>query len=254
MAQLTEHVMINKWDDDINSAITSVGGNTENSSGLPDYAEIIRTQLVAKNSASGDCQDFLYINADGEKSNYPWDGEPTTSAKAPQAKVVADSIRALYDNMALTERFKVLLVDEFPTVEVDLSAIYLVNAKCCDDPSCTCTCSNNMYVGCYYIKAGKYLKRIDIPKFSINLDNLFYITRKEYKDGLIDYSKDIEKILSEKFGRYWDDEDFTLDKVIDEIVLDLNNQIDIKMQNYIKVNDIVPITNDELNEITNKLQ
>lgn len=48
MANLTEHVIINKWDNDINDAITAVGGNTEGAGGFPDYAKIIREQLVAK--------------------------------------------------------------------------------------------------------------------------------------------------------------------------------------------------------------
>lgn len=48
MANLTEHVIINKWDNDINEAITAVGGNTEGAGGLPDYASIIREQLVAR--------------------------------------------------------------------------------------------------------------------------------------------------------------------------------------------------------------
>ena len=50
MAGLTEHVLLNKWDDDINEAITAVGGDTSKSSGLPDYSKIIRTQLVANNA------------------------------------------------------------------------------------------------------------------------------------------------------------------------------------------------------------
>lgn len=48
MGNLTEHVMLNKWDNDINDAIVAVGGDTSGSSGLPDYASIIRNQLVAK--------------------------------------------------------------------------------------------------------------------------------------------------------------------------------------------------------------
>lgn len=48
MANLTEHVILNKWDNDINDAIVSVGGNTQGSAGLPDYAKIIREQLVAR--------------------------------------------------------------------------------------------------------------------------------------------------------------------------------------------------------------
>lgn len=48
MANLTEHVILNKWDNDINEAIVSVGGDTTGSAGLPDYARIIREQLVAR--------------------------------------------------------------------------------------------------------------------------------------------------------------------------------------------------------------
>lgn len=61
MADLTEHVIINKWDNDINSAIVSVGGDTEGASGLPDYASIIREQLIAKNcpSAPVDGKEFI---------------------------------------------------------------------------------------------------------------------------------------------------------------------------------------------------
>ena len=48
MANLTEHVILNKWDNDINDAIVAVGGDTQGSAGLPDYAKIIREQLVAR--------------------------------------------------------------------------------------------------------------------------------------------------------------------------------------------------------------
>lgn len=74
MANLTEHMMINKWDDDINSAITHVGGDTYGSEGLPDYADIIRSQLVSNDAVGkGVYQDFLYTDKDNQVSIYPWE-------------------------------------------------------------------------------------------------------------------------------------------------------------------------------------
>lgn len=222
MGNLTEHVMINKWDDDINSAITFVGGNTYNSEGLPDYADIIRTQLIA-NSAIGEgiYQDFLYVNKDNQTSIYPWEGEPTQSTNAIQSSVVAESIKVLYDTMALTERFTVLLVDEFPKEEINLSAIYLVRAKCDCEIHGDGEVIPNTYTGCYYVKQGKNLKRVDIPEFTFNLNELFYLTRAEYDAGLSDYVKEIEELLRKKFGKYWDDDGFTLDQAVEEIKADL---------------------------------
>ena len=122
MANLTEHVMINKWDDDINRAITKVGGDTYGSEGLPDYAGIIETQLVSNEAVGkGIYQDFLYVDEENQTSDYPWEGEPTTSTNAVQASSLANSIKQLYETMALTERFNVLLVDEIPKSEINLS-------------------------------------------------------------------------------------------------------------------------------------
>lgn len=137
MADLTKHVMINKWDDDINNAIQEVGGNTYGSEGLPDYAGIIKTQLIS-NTAIDDktYQNFLYVDEDNQTSSYPWDGEPTPSKNAIQSSVVAESIKQLYDIMLSSERFNVLLVDEIPNNEINLSAIYLLKSKCCDDSEC----------------------------------------------------------------------------------------------------------------------
>jgi hypothetical protein len=59
MANLAEHVMMNKWDDDINNAIISVGGKTEGSSGLPDYANIIRNQLISKDNCIQNGKEIL---------------------------------------------------------------------------------------------------------------------------------------------------------------------------------------------------
>ena len=127
MASLTQHTMINKWDDDINEAITSVGGDTYGSSGLPDYPEIIKTQLVSNEAVGkGIYQDFLYVDDKNQTSSYPWEGEPTNSTNAVQAGVLADSIKQLFDIMASTERFKVYLVDELPKGEIDLSAVFIV--------------------------------------------------------------------------------------------------------------------------------
>lgn len=47
MASLLEHVMINKLSDELNEAITAVGGDTSCASGPMDYPDIIRDQLSA---------------------------------------------------------------------------------------------------------------------------------------------------------------------------------------------------------------
>ena len=45
MASITEHVMINKLGDDLDSAITFVGGDTSNVTNIMQYPQIIRDQL-----------------------------------------------------------------------------------------------------------------------------------------------------------------------------------------------------------------
>ena len=222
MASLTQHTMINKWDDDINEAITSVGGDTYGSSGLPDYPEIIKTQLVSNEAVGkGIYQDFLYVDDKNQTSPYPWEGEPTNSTNAVQAGVLADSIKQLFDIMASTERFKVYLVDELPKEEIDLSAVYLIRSKCeCGDEL------ENHYEGCYYIKTGKTsVKKIDIPEFSLDLSKLFFLTRAEYDAGLSDYVAKIEELLKQKFGKYWDDEGFALDTMLDQMVEDIKAEL-----------------------------
>ena len=223
MANLMEHMMINKWDEEIGSAISHVGGDTYGSEGLPDYAEIIRTQLVANDAVGrGIYQDFLYIDQDNQTSINPWEGEPTTSTNAPQSSIIATTIKNLYDVMASTERYTVLLVDDFPKGEINLSAVYLVRSKCeCEGCEDECTCKENTYTGCYYIKRGKELVRVDIPEFTYDLNELFYLTRAEYDASLSDYIKEIEDLLRKKFGKYWDDEGFTLDTAVEEIKKDL---------------------------------
>lgn len=253
MANLTKHVMINKWDNDINDAIVAVGGKTYGSGGLPDYADIIRTQLIASSAiGEGIFQDFLYVDENNQLSIHPWDGTPTDSTNAVQSKVVAEAIATLYDTMALTERFQVLLVDEFPKSEVNLSAVYLVRKKCeCGDEECTCECNENTYQGCYYVKSGKKLKKVDIPDFELDLSSLFFLTRAEYDANLSNYVHEIEEMLRKKFGKYWDDEGFALDEVIDNVILEMQTELKAKTDEVIaQVNQTV---SDTLDEMTNQL-
>ena len=253
MANLTKHVMINKWDNDINDAIVAVGGKTYGSGGLPDYADIIRSQLIS-NSAVGEgiYQDFLYVDENNQLSIHPWDGTPTDSTNAVQSKVVAEAFATLYDTMALTERFQVLLVDEFPKSEVNLSAVYLVRKKCeCGDEECTCECNENTYQGCYYVKSGKKLKKVDIPDFELDLSSLFFLTRAEYDANLSNYVHEIEEMLRKKFGKYWDDEGFALDEVIDNVILEMQTELKAKTDEVIaQVNQTV---SDTLAEMTKQL-
>ena len=253
MANLTKHVMINKWDNDINDAIVAVGGKTYGSGGLPDYADIIRSQLVASSAiGEGIYQDFLYVDENNQLSIHPWDGTPTDSTNAVQSKVVAEAFATLYDTMALTERFQVLLVDEFPTSEVNLSAVYLVRKKCeCGDEECTCECNENTYQGCYYVKSGKKIKKVDIPDFELDLSSLFFLTRAEYDANLSNYVHEIEEMLRKKFGKYWDDEGFALDEVIDNVILEMQTELKAKTDEVIaQVNQTV---SDTLAEMTKQL-
>lgn len=261
MANLTKHVMINKWDNDINDAIVAVGGKTYGSGGLPDYADIIRSQLVASSAiGEGIYQDFLYVDENNQLSIHPWDGVPTDSTNAVQSKVVAEAFATLYDTMALTERFQVLLVDEFPKSEVNLSAVYLVRKKCeCGDEECTCECNENTYQGCYYVKSGKKLKKVDIPDFELDLSSLFFLTRDEYDANLSNYVHEIEEMLRKKFGKYWDDEGFALDEVIDNVILEMQTELKAKTDEVIaQVNQTVSDTLDEmtkqLDEAKNELK
>ena len=52
MASLTEHVMINKLGDDLDNAITFVGGDTSSISNIMEYPQIIREQLSAGGSVN----------------------------------------------------------------------------------------------------------------------------------------------------------------------------------------------------------
>ena len=161
--------------------------------------------------------------------------------------------------MKSTERFKVLLVDELPKSEIDLSAVYLIKE------SCDCELEH-AYSGCYYIKVGKGLKKIDIPEFKIDLNNLFYLTRAEYDSNLPNYIKNIEQQLKKKFGKYWEDDNFSLETLIDEIenelkwitegyLEELNKKIDEKIDNkFIEVDDkILEIENKLKNDVENCL-
>lgn len=249
MASLTEYVMINKLDDDIKNAIVSVGGDTESSSGLPDYPDIIKSQLTSNKAiGEGIYQDFLYVDENNNTSIYPWDGDPTESTNAPQSTVLAKSIKELYDIMKSTERFKVLLVDELPKSEIDLSAVYLIKENSDSDQDMS-------YYGCYYIKVGKKLEKIDIPEFKVDLNSLFYLTRAEYDSNLPNYIKNIEQQLKKKFGKYWEDDNFLLDAIIDDIekelkwlteeyLEELNKKIDNK---FLEVDD-------KILEVENKLK
>ena len=249
MASLTEHVLLNKWDDDINNAIEEVGGDTSNSSGLPDYAGIIKTQLVSNQAVGeGIYQDFLYVDQDNNTYTEPWDGMPTESTNAIQSKVVAQSIKLLYEQMANTERFQVLLVDEFPKSEVNLSAIYLVRSVC----ECGDEIGENTYTACYYVKEGKRVRKVEIPEFQVNLGELFYLTRAEYDAGLSDYVKAIEDLLRQKFGKYWDDEGFALDETLDQIVADIEQ--DLKNRTEKILEDVNARVDEALGRVDNKIQ
>lgn len=259
MGNLTEHVMLDKWDNDINSAITKVGGDTSNSEGLPDYADIIKTQLVSNEAVGkGIYQDFLYVDEENNTSDLPWEGNVTNSTNAVQASTIANSIQQLYNTMALTERFNVLLVDEIPKSEINLSAVYLVRSNCCDDPECTCQCKENTYTGCYFIKTGKTIKKIDIPEFEVDLSELFFLTRAEYDANLSNYVKEIEDLLRKKFGKYWDDEGFALDKMIDQIVNELIGDLRAETLRIIEefqqhVDEALEEVNEALAEVDGKI-
>lgn len=58
MASLTEHVMINKLGDDLDSAITFVGGDTRGVSNIMQYPEVIRTQLVGRGE-DGEVKEYI---------------------------------------------------------------------------------------------------------------------------------------------------------------------------------------------------
>lgn len=247
MSGLTEHVMINKWDDDINEAIQHVGGDTTNSSGLPDYADIIRTQLVSNRIVGEGVYDNWLFGA--ENTNNIWEA-PTVSTNAPQATVVANAIHDLYEIMANTERYQILLVDDFPNYEYNLSAIYLVKIKHHDGCECECCCckDHHTYVGCYYIKEGKEIRRIDIPRFNINIDELFYVTREEYTE----YTKGIESVLRKQFGRYLNDGEVSIADTMDALkekcdtIDEKIKQINITLQNdYIQKVDLKEATQTE---------
>ena len=250
MGNLTEHVILNKWDDDINTAIIKVGGDTSGSEGLPDYAGIIESQLVSNEAVGkGIYQDFLYVDPDNnETSIYPWDGEPTTSSNAVEASALASSIKQLYSTMSSIERFNILLVDEIPKKEINLSSVYLIK-KPNEDPAV----DDNVYYGCYFIKAGKQIKQIDIPDFTIDLEELFFLTRAEYKDSIAQYMAEIEEMLKKKFGKYWGDDGFSLDEMLDAVVAELKAELQAESKSIIermnaKIDNVVEELTDKMSE------
>ena len=257
MADLTGHVMINKWDDDINQAITEVGGDTSDSSGLPDYADIIRNQLVSNQAVGeGIYQEWLFGDRDTPPTDI-WE-EPTTSTNAPQSAPVAQAISSLYNIMATTERHMVLLVDDFPKSEINLSAIYLVKSKCECDIHGDGEIIPNTYTGCYYIKEGKRIRKVVIPEFTIDLSQLFYLTREEYDAGLGEYVKAMEDLLRQKFGKYWDDEGFALDETLDQIVLEIETDLQNKADEILaevnrKAEETLQSVNEKVEEIDEEI-
>lgn len=253
MSDLLGHVVINKWDDEINGAIQEVGGDTSESSGLPDYAHIIRNQLISNRAVGkGIYQEWLFGDKEGEGNI--WE-TPTDSTNAPQSKVVAQSIHKLYTTMALTERHMVLLVDEFPRTEINLNAVYLVKAKCGCEIHDDGEFVPNTYKACYYIKQGKKVKRVEIPEFEIDLSKLFYLTREEYDAGLGEYVRAMEDLLRQKFGKYWDDEGFALDEVLDNIVAEIQADFQVKAEEILaEVNRKAEETLNSVNERVDQVE
>ena len=254
MSDLLGHVVINKWDDDIRQAITDVGGNTEDCAGLPEYAELIRNQLISNEAVGkGIYQEWLFGDHTTPNTDI-WE-EATDSTNAPQSAAVAQAIQSLYNTMALTERHTVLLVDEIPKDEINLSAVYLVKAKC------ECKVHNdaeiipNTYTGCYFVKEGKKLRKVTIPEFEIDLSKLFYLTRGEYDAGLGEYVRAMEDLLRQKFGKYWDDEGFALDEVLDDIVAEIQADFQVKADEILaEVNRKAEETLNSVNERVDQVE
>ena len=247
-------MMINKWDSDIKDAIQRVGGNPAGSGGLPDYAGIIRSQLIANNAVGeGIYQDFLFVNDKNETSPYPWEGEATDSTNAVQSSAVAKAIKEIFNVMASTERFNILLVDEPPKGEINLSAVYLIRSNVENNVE------ENIYSGCYYIKSGKTVKRIDIPDFKINLGELFYLTRNEYDANLPNYIKEIERLVRQKFGKYWFDESFILDETLDQIIADMKSELQILNDRILedinnRIDNVMDDLDDKIQQIESNLE
>ena len=57
---------------------------------------------------------------------------------------------------------------------------------------------------------------------------MFFLTRAEYDAGLSDYVKAIEELLRKKFGKYWDEEGFTLEEALDQVVAELKNELSVE--------------------------
>jgi DNA anti-recombination protein RmuC len=113
----------------------------------------------------------------------------------------------------------------------------------------------NTYKACYYIKEGKKVKRVEIPEFEIDLSKLFYLTREEYDAGLGEYVRAMEDLLRQKFGKYWDDEGFALDEVLDNIVAEIQADFQVKAEEILaEVNRKAEETLNSVNERVDQVE
>lgn len=123
MASLVEYSLLNGVDNDLNTSIQSVGGNTEDAVGVVDLAAIIRSQLVSNKAIGEGIYDNWLFGTPETNNIYE---EPTDSTNAAQSTVIANAIKDVYETMTHAHKSVVYIVDSLPETEKSLSAIYLL--------------------------------------------------------------------------------------------------------------------------------
>jgi hypothetical protein len=123
MANLTEYTILNGIDNDLRESIEFVGGDTSSAVGVVDLAGIIKSQLITNKAiGEGVYDQWMFGSPD---TNYIY--EPVTeSTNAVQAKVIAASIKEVYELMKNIHKPLIYVVDQLPETEKSLSALYML--------------------------------------------------------------------------------------------------------------------------------
>ena len=121
MASLVEYSILNGIDNDLVESIKYSGGDPSSAVGVVDLADVIKSQLVSrKEVGNGIYDDKLFMD-----TNKVFD-EPFQSTNAPQTKVVAESLKEVYELMKQCHKPLIYVVDSLPVSTKSLSAIYLL--------------------------------------------------------------------------------------------------------------------------------
>lgn len=242
MAGLVDYAILNGIDNDLTSSIEYTGGDPTPAVGVVDLAAIIKEQLITNKAVGEGVYDkWLFGTPD---TNQIFE-DPTESSNAVQASTIANSMKQLYELMTNTERFVVYLVNELPTNEISLSAIYLLKESIVseifeEDTTNEPVREQYIYSAHYYVKEGKNLKRIDVDELKIDINQLFYVAREEFLENqakIENYYEALEKTIKTQLGSYLEGNDVSLDETIKALQKRCDD-IDAKFKEYVKWSEV----------------